>query len=156
VANRSPLFRHRFAGESGRLIVAALAALGGEARTKSIVERSNLSRSHAIGVLNRLETLGLTSRVRHGTWRLTEEDHDFLAELWGANLVEKRQKARHELDKVGYGLYRLNRLARQLGECLAHLSVLDSDTVVNIDTGETVAIDDLWKEPQRARRGTEQ
>ena len=58
----------------------------------------------------------------------------------------------HELDKVGYGLYQLNRLARQLGECLAHLSVLDSDTVVNIDTGETVAIDDLWKEPQRDRK----
>ena len=150
VANRSPLFRHRYAGESGRLIVAALAALGGEARTKSIVERSNLSRSHAIGVLNRLETLGLTSRVRHGTWRLTDEDHDFLAELWGANFAEKRQKIRHELDKIAYGTYRLSCLERRLEVRLAHLSIQDSNTVVNGTTGETLTIDDLWADPQRA------
>ena len=107
-------------------------------------------------MLNRLSDLGIVKRVRHGTWRLTDEDHDFLAELWGANLVEKRQKARHELDKVGYGIYRLNRLEHQLGERLTHLSVLDSNTVVNLDTGETITIDDLWKDPQRARSGADQ
>ena len=107
--------------------------------------------------MNRLQVLGVVEKVRHGTWRLTGEDLDFLAEHWGADLVEKQQAMRHELDRATYGQYRLSRLAQLAPpDSLLHLQALDSVNACDWLTGETVSIGDLWADPTLILKRVEQ
>jgi hypothetical protein len=146
--SKNALFRHGYVGESGWRATSALSALGGEASTGSIATGSHLSDKHIGLVLNRLQAHGVVEKVRHGTWRLTGEDLDFLAEHWGADLVAKRQAMRHELDRAAFGQYRLSRLAQLLPpDSLLHLQALDSVNACDRLTGEIVSIDDLWADP---------
>lgn len=151
--SKNSLFRHGFGGESGWRAASALSALGGEASTGLIASGSHLSSKHIGLVLNRLQDLDVVEKVRHGTWRLTGEDLDFLAEHCGADRVEKQQAMRHELDRVAFGQYRLSRLAERLpNDTLLHLEALDSANACNWLTGEVVAIDDLWANPAQIRQ----
>ena len=155
--SKNALFRHRYGGESGWRAASALSALGGEASTGSIASCSYLLPKHLGSVLNRLQVLGVVEKVRHGTWRLTGEDLDFLAEHWGADLVEKQQAMRHELDRATYGQYRLSRLAQLAPpDSLLHLQALDSVNACDWLTGETVSIGDLWADPTLILKGVEQ